>query len=68
MNILAKIAFFWKKKYLTFAYLSIIRYSFAPKGRSLTKAFSPNVAKYDISRKMSSTATEAEVSVTYKSF
>ncbi|GFH59203.1 precursor of dehydrogenase pyruvate dehydrogenase E1, alpha and beta subunits [Chaetoceros tenuissimus] len=39
---------------------SVSAFSFAPKGRSLTKAFSPNVAKYDISRKMSSTATEAE--------
>lgn len=58
--------FLFGEKYLTFASLSNIRYSFAPKGRTLTKALSPNVAKYDISRKMSSTATEAEVSVTHK--
>lgn len=38
--------------------------SFAPKGRHVANAFAPQVSKYDVSKKMSATVTEAEVSLT----
>mmetsp|Transcript_2902 Transcript_2902/g.4258 ORF Transcript_2902/g.4258 Transcript_2902/m.4258 type:complete len:816 (+) Transcript_2902:84-2531(+) len=39
---------------------SVSAFTFAPKGRHVANAFAPQVSKYDVSKKMSATATEAE--------
>jgi len=39
---------------------SVSAFTFSPKGRGVSNAFAPNVAKYDMSNKMTATVTETE--------